>query len=289
MKKNPSVLPPRLITADDPDLPAEFFAFEMERDDLLSGYDVYDLMDTVREAFFDPSITLVVCSNAADFIPESLKQSVSALSQRVAVSHREVDTKLNPGFWRSITSAEDHFELAIQQHFAKIGDFTEADIETIKAWQQNTMDLADGMDDSLNSSALSLKTRFQNAARGVYDGVHTDIGLRSNSLRGLRTVDGDTTRFYGQHDVVQHRYNRGHVSISLKDGAQPWTVRPWDIAFVSQNTVHEVPSPLTGADPHARRVIEVFQLHSREEFIASAQRPFFRQLFRLQGPQVDPY
>lgn len=275
--KMPLKREPRLLQPDTPGLPEDFAVFE--------GDDPYDICNEVRFAFMsDPRLTLVVWSGAPAFLsdPEdterdmALRAAVQKLSDGVGIASQQIKTKLEmeSAFdWNF--SEHDRFELSIKSHFADIADFTQSDIAALGDWQKSTHALAEAIQDELTASKITLATRFKSAAHDV-DGMHIDNGLRSNSMRVLRTVAGNTTNFYSDSDVDYISRYRGAASVHLKDAAQPWAVAPWDVAFVSQNVAHEA-----GRGQRTdRRTIEVYDVKSTEEFIASAQRPFFRKLFR---------
>lgn len=271
-------LPPRLITSDDPDLPAEFMAIEAE--------DALEAIDSARMAFFDPQVSLVVWANAADFVPESLKQSVHEISAVLSMRRAQTKTSLMPGFWQNL-SLDDYFtDRKISQHFNKMAALASVDAHRLKEWRDNTLTMADHFEDIFETKTLKLSTRFQKTCDD-YDGCHTDNGLRSDSLRVLRTVDGASALYYASSDVKEYFNVRGVSRVHLKEGAQPWTVRPWDVAFVSRNVAHQSPSPFCGFDEAPRRTLEVYDIRSSQEFVAGAQRPLLKHLLRR--PMLDAY
>lgn len=264
---------PRLLIAGAPGLPDDFVVFEAD--------DVFDACDEARITFMaNPGVSLVVWSNApaifngspSDEQQQALKDAVRNLSVSVRDARKQIKTKIKlyESLW-DFSMNTDPIEDSIQRHFHSIADFTGANHAILQDWQRSTTELTDALSESLIASKMVLSTRFQSSAYNT-DGTHIDNGLRTNSLRVLRVVDGDTPRFYSRHDVAGLKCNRGFMSAQLKEAAQPWTIKPWDIAFVSQRVAHEGPYGVATD----RRAIEVYNVSSSEEFVAVADRPFFR-------------
>jgi len=268
--KTVTLRPPRLLIPEDPDLPPEFFVFVAD--------DIFEACEIAEEAFYDSSITLAIWSNAADLVPDDLKQTVHTLSSGLHCEYSVVRSNMLPGWGHFFRSNDDFTEDKIKRHFLQVAEIAQTDIHVLAAWQQDCLHNVDTLEGMLDLKKLEFSTRFQQAAHD-YDGVHTDIGLRSNSLRILRVVDGDTTLFYPERDVARHLNVRGFRRVFLKENAQPWTVRPWDFAFVSQRAVHQLPSPACGYTGDNRRIVEVYNIHSCNEFINCADRPGLKRFF----------
>lgn len=277
IKKQP-LLKPQLITADAPGLPREFAVIETD--------DVYEAGAMVQEAFEDPVVTLVVWSNAADLVPESLKHSIRAISGLLDVKRRQARTEMVPGFWRAVFSedGEDFFcGRQMKDHFNRMATITGCRDDILKEWRENCCNITDDFIEAFDAKSLKLATRFQRNG-GDHDGLHTDNILRSDSIRGMRIVDGDTTLYYGPKDVerVMRRqgYSRAYFreDVELKENAQAWTVRPWDFSFLSRNVAHQMPSSACGFDAEKRRIVEVYDIRSRHEFVIGAQRPLLKIL-----------
>lgn len=286
MKQHAATKAPRLITCDTPDLPSDFAVAD--------GPDIYEASHQAKMIFMcHPEVSLVVwpAMSLPSDSPESaqeraaLQAAVHELSSRVQEVIRKVTTKvkLSTPLWSS-SFDDDPFDISLRKHFEVIADITGNDIESLCDWHDDTRDLAEAISEEFYARALTLRTRFESVACPHYDGLHTDCGLRSHSLRILRVVDGDTTRFYGRDDVAAIRYHRGATSATLKPDAQPWILKPWDVAFVSQNVVHQAP----GDGGSGRRALEVYDVQSAHEFIASADRPLMRRLLGRRPAYADP-
>ena len=287
MKQHPTTKAPRLITCDTPDLPPEFA--------VVDGPNIYEASNQAKMIFMGyPEVSLVVwpaMSLPSDQLEDAqeksaLQAAVHELSCRVQELTLKVKTnvKLSPSFW-SVSHTDEPFDISLHNHFEFIADSTGNEVESLRDWHDDTYDFAEAISEEFNARELMLTTRFRSAACPDYDGLHTDCGLRSHSLRILRVVDGDTTRFYGHDDVAAFRYHKGATSALLKPDAQPWILKPWDVAFVSQKVVHQAP----GNAGSGRRALEVYDLRSADEFIASADRPLMRRLLGRRPAYADPY
>jgi hypothetical protein len=167
---------------------------------------------------------------------------------------------------------DEAVDVDMSAHFEKISVATRSFSQQMSNWQASTEGLRDILEEVLVSKKMHLATRFMSAAYDM-DGTHSESGLRSDSVRVLRLLDGESTRFYGRDDVDTFGGPFGSDHTVLEH-AQPWIIKPWDVAFISQNVVHEAP----GGRDEDRRLVEVFDVKSAEEFIASAQRPFLKRL-----------
>ncbi len=271
---------PRLLTPDDPDVPAAFSVIDHD--------DPYEGCDAVREKFADPQTRLVVWRNPPYFgtpYPETaeeglaLKDVVSALSLRSAQSFR-LKTRLHNG-WRSFFDpAYDYLETGLREHFATIAQNADFDHQACDHWHSDTLNLVETLDECFSIHQIKLATHFQAAAQYDLRGAHMPGYMRSDQLRAVRMIAGDSLRFYSEEDVTRRAYYKGLWTVNLKSDAQAWAVKPWDIAFISQNTVCETPRDVSAHGHERRRVMEVFDLRSRDEMVASAQRPTIRPLLR---------
>lgn len=289
---------PRLLSPDDPAVPAAFAVFEND--------DVYDGCDQVRDYFAHPQTRLVVWRNPPSFtLPyaetaeeeSAIRKSVSALGAEIAQDF-QVKSRLRDG-WRSFFDPDyDYIDSGMAAHFHDMAALTRLPFERYKDWHDDTHGLIEMLDESFNAREIKLTSRFQAAAQYDLRDAHMPGYLRSNRLRAVRMIAGDPLCFYSEDDVTRradlradHRADhKGLRPVSLKDGAQGWTVRPWDIAFISQNTVCQNPVAASGTGMTPRRVMEIFDVTSRDEFIAGAQRPALRAVVRpwlrrwLSGP-----
>lgn len=282
----------RVLTPDEPDIPATFSVIESD--------DLYEGLDTLRDAFANPQTRLVVWHNPPFFggpTPESLdeetvlKNSVQELSAQVSSSF-QVKSRLKNGWRGFFDPGYDYLEIGVREHFYDIAQnarFTNAEYDV---WHNETLNLVEALEECFTTGKIKLTTKFQAAAQHDFRGAHMLGYLRSDSLRVVRMISGDSLRFYDEADVTRRAYHKGLRTVSVKDNAQAWAVKPWDIAFISQNTVCENPvlASVATSDAAPRRVMEIFDIKSRDEFVASAQRPAIRPIIRpwlrrlLNGP-----
>ncbi len=269
---------PRLLTPDDPDAPAAFFVFESE--------DLYDALDAARDAFANAATRLVVWHNPPFFgTPMSeivgedvaLRNKVQEHSMAVSASF-QVKTKFKDGWRGFFDPGYDYLEIGVREHFYDISQGARQSSADYSLWHDDTLDLAEALEDCFSTDKIKLTTKFQTAARQDFLGAHMPSYLRSNSLRAIRMINGNSLRFYDEADVARRAYHKGLRTVSVKDNAQAWAVQPWDIAFISQNVVCENPVASSSDAPH--RVMQIFDMKSRNEFVASAQRPTFRPIIR---------
>lgn len=268
---------PRLITPDAEGLPEDFHVIAGARD-------VFDAVEQMWLAFMEhPAISLVVWPQAPVLFheadnqekQEALKAAVHQLSAGARdVCHR-IGTDLVAGIASLFTIEDDFLERKVAHHFEDIAVATGAPVSALQDWRVSTQLLAEALEISLTARKLVLSTCFQ-AATHHLDDLQINAGLRSNALRVLRAVDGEAAYFYGRDDVAAGPSGKGTLSASLKAAAQPWALNPWDIAFISQKAVHQAPAGRAAA----RCALEIYDVRSAEEFIAGAERPFFRRLFR---------
>ncbi len=262
MTKRQSTLKPQLITAGAPGLPREFAVIETD--------DACEAAIMAQEAFADPAVSLVIWSNAADIVPESLKQSVRSLSVLRDAKRQQARTEIMPGLLRSFFSSDDDLEeRAIEKHFSKLSAITGRQENILKEWRENCLDMTCDFAEAFDARSLKLNTIFQRNGDN-HGGVHNDLDMRSNSLSVVRVVVGAPALYYGSEDTEKK---------------QPWTVRPWDFAFVSRNVAQQAPSPSVGFDAEDRRIAEIYDIHSRREFVAGARRPLHKTFSRW--PQPD--
>ncbi len=279
----------RLLSPDDPDVPAAFSVFESD--------DLYNGLDAVRAQFTNPQTRLVVWHNPPFFgapTPETieeeiaLKNSVQALTASVSSSF-QVKSKLKNGWRGFFDPGYDHLEIGVREHFYDIAQSARQSSFDYAVWHDDTLDLAEALEECFTTDKIKLTTKFQAAAQHDFRGAHMLSYLRSNSLRAVRMINGDSLRFYDETDVTRRAYHKGLRTVSLKDDAQAWAVQPLDIAFISQNVVCENPLASPGDAP--RRVMQIFDMKARDEFVASAQRPALRPIIRpwlrrmLNGPE----
>lgn len=280
--------PPCLLTPEAQDLPAAFSVIEND--------DLYDGLDAVRAAFSSPQARLVVWHNPPFFgapTPDSieegtaLKNNVQALNASVS-SVFQVKSKLKNGWRGFFDPGYDYLEIGVREHFYDIAQSARQSSADYNSWHDDTLELAEALEECFTTDKIKLTTKFQAAALHDFRGAHMLSYLRSNSVRAVRMINGDSLRFYDEADVTRRAYHKGLRTVSVKDNAQAWAVQPWDVAFISQNAVCENPVASSGDAP--RRVMQIFDMKSRDEFVASAQRPTFRPIIRpwlrrmLNGP-----
>lgn len=274
---------PQTITRDSKNLPPDFYVVRAD--------DPYEGLEDVRMAFIQhPEISLVVWPDAPLLFDEldyadaafaeaggaAFKQAVSQLSQHVQDAMHQIRSRIEQPSSLFINH-DDEGNARLARHFQKISCVVGRDPSTpslIGQWHKSVASLSAAMEEVFAVRQMTLSTRFQSAAYDM-DGLHSDSALRSNNLRVLRVLDGPMTHYYGREDVESYGGLRGYEHI-LRGGAQPWMLKPWDLAFVSQNAVHQPPG---GADEE-RRLVEVYAIKSAEEFVANADRPFLRRLLR---------
>lgn len=276
-KKSPQTKA-RLLTPDAPDMPASFTVIE--------NNDIFDGCDAVRAEFAFAQTQLVVWHNPPCFGDPMSENQKEAGAQKVKMQDLagrilapfEVRHAMKEGVRDFFDPSHDYLETGLRAHFRDIAaqaGWPEAEYDL---WRNDTFNLAGEMEECFNTKRITLTTLFQTAAHSGAGGVYAPQVLRSDSLWAVRMLTGDSLRFYAEADVIRRPFHRGLGTVSVKDGAQAWAVQPWDIAFISQKSVCE--NPARADEANVQRVMEIFDIKSCEEFVASAQRPLLRPWLR---------
>lgn len=228
--------PSRSIQAGT-DLPRSFAVIEA------ASY--HQAIRTMRDAFADPEIHLVVWTNAADLVNDRMRMEIENFTARRANFERISHMQQPDNVLDKILHRHDTTEMRLKRHFNRVALSAELARKHLDTWRDDSRSFITALQEELEP--YSLRKMLRSLPINKKEFIHYDGVSTPDHLVILRNLSGDPTEYYDPADHLGERLVRvGKWTQErrnyVRENATRWMAGPLAVAFHSGKILHSAPS-----------------------------------------------